>query len=62
MIEVTLGASGHWLGTRIEAGGTATLTQNFLVAAHGSMGNSLPRLDTKTYQFYLPRDFYVILQ
>ena len=27
--DVTLGASGHWLGTRTGAGGTATLTESF---------------------------------
>ena len=27
--DATLGASGLWLGTRTEAGGTATLTESF---------------------------------
>ena len=41
MTDVTLAASGLWLGTRTGAGGTATLTACFfLAAAHGSMGNS----------------------
>ena len=39
--DATLGASGLWLGTRTEAGDTATLTKSFIlllifVAAHGS--------------------------
>jgi hypothetical protein len=29
VIDVTLGASDLWLGTRTEAGGTATLTKSF---------------------------------
>ena len=46
----TVGASGHWLGTRTGAGGTATLAygNSFLTAAHGSMNNrsscNVPRL------------------
>jgi hypothetical protein len=37
--DATLGVSGLWLGTRTLAGGTVTLTEIFLVAAHGSMDN-----------------------
>jgi len=37
--DATLGASGLWLGTRTGPGGTATLTEIFLAAAHGSMDN-----------------------
>ena len=40
MTDVTLGASGLWLGTRTVAGGTATLTKFFFLAeVHGSMDN-----------------------
>ena len=38
--DATLGAGGLWLGTLTGAGGTATLTESFvLAAAHGSMDN-----------------------
>ena len=37
--DATLGANGLWLGTRTGAGGTATITEIFLAAAHGSMDN-----------------------
>ena len=50
MTDVTLGASGHWLGTRTGAGGIAKMEhvnpitlknwlKAFLAAAHGSMDN-----------------------
>ena len=37
----TLGANGLWLGTRTEAGGTATLTERFFGHSpwlHGQLG------------------------
>ena len=37
MTDVTLGASGHWLGTWIGAGGTTILALALLAADHGSM-------------------------
>ena len=37
--DLTLGASGLWLGTRTRAGGTAILAWSFLTVAHGSMNN-----------------------
>ena len=39
--DATLGASGLWLGTRTGAGGTATLTESFLAAVHGSMDSRI---------------------
>ena len=40
LTDETLGVSGLWLGTRTGAGGTATLTESFfLAAAHGSIDN-----------------------
>ena len=44
MTDATLGASGLWLETRTGAGGNATLTESFfLAAACGSMALSTPR-------------------
>ena len=45
--DATLGVSGIWLGTRTGAGGTATLTESFLAAAHGSMDNRIRGQDEK---------------
>jgi hypothetical protein len=40
--DVTLGASGFWLGTQTGAGGTATLVKNFFGRSpHGQQGASL---------------------
>ena len=45
LADVTLGASGLWLGTRTGAGGTATLAYNFFFAAnqllHGQQDTTL---------------------
>jgi hypothetical protein len=40
--DATLGAGVLWLETRTGAGGTVTLTESFLDAAHGSMDRSKP--------------------
>ena len=39
--DAKLGTSGLWLGTRTGAVGTATQTERFLTAAHGSMDNRI---------------------
>ena len=42
--DATLGASGLWLGTRTEAGGTTTLTESFFGRSpwlHGQLGSYL---------------------
>ena len=51
--DASLGASGLWLGTRTGAGGPATLTESFfLAAAYGSMDNTLKYIDVKKVDFY----------
>ena len=50
--DATLGASGLRPETRTGAGGTATVTESFLVAAHGSVDNRSP-LPINTLFFHL---------
>ena len=39
--DVTLGASGLWLGTRAGAGGTPHYLKTFLAEVHGSIGSRI---------------------
>ena len=53
--DATLGASGLWLGTRTGAGGTATLTEFFfLAAAHGPMDNRPTALLYLVFSTFFP--------
>ena len=49
--DATLGASGLLLGTRAGAGGTATLTKSFLVAAHGSMDSRYLSINARNFSW-----------
>ena len=49
MIEVTLGASGLWLGTQTRAGGTATLAYSFFGRSHGQQANNSEDAFTSKY-------------
>ena len=40
MTDLTLGASGHWLGIRTGAGDTATLALSFLDRSHNNNNNN----------------------
>ena len=46
--DATLGASGLWLGTRTEAGGTATLAKSFFGHSPWVHGQQVPRAPVAT--------------
>ena len=50
MIDVKLGASGFWLGTRTGAGGTATLTKSFFGCNPWLHGQQSLSVNTARYE------------
>ena len=63
--DVTFGVSGHWLGTRTGAGGTATVTKSFFGCSpwlHGQQLSHLIRSHHKPGPYFSSQrvlDFYI---